>query len=84
MLITVGTEDLCNLSSSCVLSVRRRWQGCGKICSGLSVTGQGSRKKGDSFETSQADDFAAAKALIEVSGIPALVSTTGLLFCTFK
>jgi len=34
---------------------------------------------GDSFDTSQADHFAAAKGLIEISGIPALVSTTGLL-----
>ena len=41
-------------------------------------------KRGDSFNTSQADHFAAAKGLIEISGTPAVVSTIGLLTCTFK
>jgi len=68
-----------------VLFVRRRQQGCGKICSGLSVTGQGATKKGENFETSrQYYDIGSIKGLIEVSGIPALASTTGQHFCTFK
>jgi len=41
-------------------------------------------KRGDSFDTSQADHFAAAKGLIEISGTAALVCTIGLLICTFK
>jgi len=51
ILTMVGMEGFCNLSSSCVLSERRRWQGCSKIWSRLNVTGQGARKKGDTFET---------------------------------
>jgi len=37
----LGTEGFCNRSVYCVLSVRSRRQGGGKICSGFSVTGQG-------------------------------------------
>jgi hypothetical protein len=39
----------------------------------------GASETGDSFETSQADHFITAKGLAEISGSPALVSTTGLL-----
>jgi len=40
LLTILETEGFCNPSIYCVLSVRRRWQGCGKICSGLSITEQ--------------------------------------------
>ena len=36
-------------------------------------------RQGDSFDTSQTNHFVTAKGLIEISGSPALVSTTGLL-----
>ena len=40
------------------------------------------QRKGDSFDSSQADHFATAKGLSEISGSPALVSTTGQLIYT--
>jgi hypothetical protein len=40
------------------------------------------QRKGDSFDTSQADHFATAKGLLEINGSPALVFTTGQLMYT--
>ena len=39
-------------------------------------------RRGDSFDTSQAEHFVTAKGLIEFSGSPAIVCTTGLFHCT--
>jgi len=83
MLTTVGTEGLCNLSSSCVLPVRRRRQGCSKIRRRLNVTGHGARKKGDTFET-RGRPLGSSEGPDRMRGSPALVSTPGLLSCTFK
>jgi len=43
------------------------------------MTGLGASEMGDSFDTSQANHFVTAKGLVEVSGSPAVVSTTGLV-----
>jgi len=51
LLTRLETEGFCNLSILCVLSIRRRRQGCGKICSRLSTTMQGARKKGETLST---------------------------------
>jgi len=83
MLTTVGMEGFCNLSSSCVLSVRRQRQGCSKIWSRLNVTGQGARKKGDTFET-RGQPLGSSEGPDRMCGSPALVSTPGLLSCAFK
>jgi len=48
------------------------------------ITGLEAWETWDSFDTSQAGHFGTTKGLIEISGTPALVSTTGLLPCTFK
>jgi len=40
LLTILETEGFCNPSIFCVLSVRRRWQGCGKIYSRLSIIKQ--------------------------------------------
>jgi hypothetical protein len=37
------------------------------------------QRKGDSFDTSQADHFVTAKGLLEINGSLALFSTTGQL-----
>jgi len=45
----------------------------------FSITMPGASEMGDSFETRKADHVVTAKRLVEISGSPALVSTTGLL-----
>jgi hypothetical protein len=46
------------------------------------ITNLGTLETGDSFDTSQAEHFVTAKGLLEISGSPALVSTTGQLHCS--
>jgi hypothetical protein len=55
--------------------------GCDTIAD-FSITGLEASEIGDSFDTSQADHFMTAKGLTEISGSPAVVSTTGLLHYT--
>jgi len=57
------------------------WSGKGLI-STPDITGVGGLETRNSFYTSQAEHFVTAKGLVEFGGLPALVSTTGLLHCT--
>jgi hypothetical protein len=54
------------------------------LVAALVQLGKEPERRGDSFDTSQAEHFVTAKGLIEITGSPALVSTTRLLPCTFK
>jgi len=47
----LGTEGFCNPSIFCVLSARRRRQGCGKICRRFSITGQVAWETGGTLST---------------------------------
>jgi len=72
MLTTVGTEAFFNLRISCVLSGRRRRQGCIKKWSRLNGIVQAARKKGDTFET-RGRPLGSSEGPDRMRGSPALV-----------